>query len=669
MKRIKFKKNSTRVVFNMAIVEILCLLALYLFTYFSVTNLLKDKAVDTMNVIAKDRAEVVEDYINRWVMYVDDFSLSGIVNDCLNNPDDSKIRDTAQKYTDSYVAGKTGIEGLYIALNDTYVLTHNNPDSLNQTFRTGDSLVALQSSLNFHRNAFCTGFVVAPVTKQKVIPVYKAIRDEKGLPIGFVGGAFLSDELDKKLDHLSEGDGKNFRYNLIDCVSCTYLYSDNKDTIGTECTISELVKIARERNKKVKEQNSSGYYVVEDSGEEFFTAYHYMEQYDWIFVVSGSVKDVYSSIDLFRGILTSICVFILVALAVITRLVVKVILKPLDVIGNEISRLQDNNYEDNPVMQKYMGREDEYGKIANVVEKLKISLKGKNEIYTELLKIQSIGVLSVNYKTDEVIVINRAALRMLGITDADEFEGKLETLYEKIGENNKQGLCDIIEVLKGKDDESICEYTIQHFDNSVVYALSHGKCVDISSGEKVLMISLTDITEKKIAEKKLMILSETDALTGISNRRSGERRITDALIERENGMFIIMDANKFKYVNDTYGHEVGDLVLKAIADAMVKTFRTSDILVRLGGDEFVVFALGIKDREIGQLVVDRFFKNIEAIDIPELNGYKISMSLGAVIRTEEDNFDSLYKKADNLMYESKTKGGNAVEFLVPGENA
>ena len=127
-------------------------------------------------------------------------------------------------------------------------------------------------------------------------------------------------------------------------------------------------------------------------------------------------------------------------------------------------------------------------------------------------------------------------------------------------------------------------------------------------------------------------------------------------------MFCLFDANKFKSINDGYGHSAGDKVLIEIANCLKKTFRDTDILIRLGGDEFVVFAQGIESQKIGTQVLDRFMNNISNINIPELNGHKISISLGAVLVSDNEDFPQMYSKADSLMYECKQRGGNAYKF-------
>ena len=169
---------------------------------------------------------------------------------------------------------------------------------------------------------------------------------------------------------------------------------------------------------------------------------------------------------------------------------------------------------------------------------------------------------------------------------------------------------------------------------------------------------------QKQEKHHLLRLSQTDAMTGIYNRGGGEKAIRSALEIGAQGLFLLLDADKFKSINDNYGHDVGDLVIISIAKALSHTFRDDDIVMRLGGDEFAVYALGVLDEEAAMRVIDRFFGAVDAIDIPSLGDRKICVSLGAAFwrETEPVDFDELYKKADQKLYDSKQTEGNTVTF-------
>ena len=165
------------------------------------------------------------------------------------------------------------------------------------------------------------------------------------------------------------------------------------------------------------------------------------------------------------------------------------------------------------------------------------------------------------------------------------------------------------------------------------------------------------------AEKKHLIrLSQTDAMTKLYNRGGGEKEIRLALEAKAAGVFLLMDADKFKSINDTFGHDAGDKVIIAIADALRKSFRDEDIVMRLGGDEFAVYAPGITDEEILEHVIVRLFATIDAIDIPELKGRRICISIGAAFfhQDESISFTELYKRADENLYISKEVEGNKI---------
>ena len=167
------------------------------------------------------------------------------------------------------------------------------------------------------------------------------------------------------------------------------------------------------------------------------------------------------------------------------------------------------------------------------------------------------------------------------------------------------------------------------------------------------------IDDQKKREGKLLYLAQTDIMTGISNRRSGEKMIERVLNNKVSGMLCLVDCDKFKSINDTYGHAVGDKVLIAIAETLQKVCRDKDVIFRLGGDEFAIFMPGMMEQKAAENFFERLFENIRQIDIEEMQGKSIEISMGACFYegTEEVSFDELYKNADSVMYQSKEKQG------------
>ncbi|MCR5748106.1 MAG: GGDEF domain-containing protein [Lachnospiraceae bacterium] len=176
--------------------------------------------------------------------------------------------------------------------------------------------------------------------------------------------------------------------------------------------------------------------------------------------------------------------------------------------------------------------------------------------------------------------------------------------------------------------------------------------------------NVDDIVESAKEREELKALAETDSMTGILNRGSGEQKMIVALASGKRGMFCIIDIDLFKSINDNFGHDVGDKVIRGIADIIKDEFRDRDIIFRLGGDEYAVFAFNVLDETRGKAILERVFRRVENLEIPELNAEKISVSAGAtIVRPGESlTFEEVYKKADEGVYKSKIVRGNDLTF-------
>lgn len=179
-----------------------------------------------------------------------------------------------------------------------------------------------------------------------------------------------------------------------------------------------------------------------------------------------------------------------------------------------------------------------------------------------------------------------------------------------------------------------------------------------------VMFLTEEIDEEKRARDRLQYLAETDQLTGITNRGSGEGKISELLRRDVGGLFLLMDIDKFKEINDNYGHNIGDQVLIGVAEAMKHVFRDRDIIMRLGGDEFAAYAPGVFDKEAAQNIFERLVTAIHDMRVPELSGRTIDVSVGAAFyyNTDTFSFTELYKRADGCTYESKKNQGSAIAF-------
>jgi diguanylate cyclase (GGDEF)-like protein len=159
----------------------------------------------------------------------------------------------------------------------------------------------------------------------------------------------------------------------------------------------------------------------------------------------------------------------------------------------------------------------------------------------------------------------------------------------------------------------------------------------------------------------------TDSLTKLYNREKFNQ-VCEQMLMRQHWTptntfgLIIVDVDHFKSVNDTYGHQVGDAVLIAIADTLTRTIRTSDILARWGGEEFVILLPDV-DIEKVILVADKYRQAIEQMHIPEVG--MITASFGVTIFSHGDTQEMMIYRADLGLYRAKKNGRNRVESVLP----
>ena len=172
------------------------------------------------------------------------------------------------------------------------------------------------------------------------------------------------------------------------------------------------------------------------------------------------------------------------------------------------------------------------------------------------------------------------------------------------------------------------------------------------------------INEAKKRENHLRYLAQTDMLTGLNNRGSGEQKVKELLQQGQPGALALIDCDRFKSINDTYGHMVGDQVLIALAEAIAKCIHKGDIALRLGGDEFAIYMINIVDKEKAKVHIQHVFDEVNKIHIPQIYDHPIHISMGVTFFQPETpmKFDRLYQQADKALCESKRTVGTIATF-------
>ncbi len=187
--------------------------------------------------------------------------------------------------------------------------------------------------------------------------------------------------------------------------------------------------------------------------------------------------------------------------------------------------------------------------------------------------------------------------------------------------------------------------------------------------------TLTDITSKKAAAEEIQSLAFYDPLTKLPNRRLLLNRLTHALAASsrngQRGALLFLDLDHFKILNDTLGHDLGDLLLQQVAQRLTACLRESDTAARLGGDEFVVLLEDLSDQDIDSAAQAKAagYKILAALSEPYLltiHPHHSTSSIGITLfGTQQTTAEELLRQADIAMYQAKAEGRNGLRFFDP----
>lgn len=202
----------------------------------------------------------------------------------------------------------------------------------------------------------------------------------------------------------------------------------------------------------------------------------------------------------------------------------------------------------------------------------------------------------------------------------------------------------------------------------IIDVLAAVRLVTLPDGTKTFQAAFRDITSQKDAHQRIEFLANHDHLTSLPNRRllrdRMERAIGNAVRHNSRVALLFLDLDHFKVINDTLGHEVGDLLLQSVAERLRTCVREQDSIARLGGDEFVVILVDLPNNEAVATVAEKI---VDSLSMPYLaGGYDLhtSPSIGISLYPDDgNNFDALLQQADAAMYHTKENGRAGYRFF------
>lgn len=215
------------------------------------------------------------------------------------------------------------------------------------------------------------------------------------------------------------------------------------------------------------------------------------------------------------------------------------------------------------------------------------------------------------------------------------------------------------------------EHRIVRKDGSIRFVREQGAFDFDSAGRAVRCVgTVLDITEQKSTEDRLAYLAHHDPLTDLPNRTLLQERLMRAVVHAErrrvNAAVLFLDLDRFKYINDTFGHVVGDELLVQVAQRLSRVVRAGDTVARPGGDEFVVVLEDLDDAESASELAQRIRREFSRAFDLSVGPQFISASIGIALYPHDGVTPSdLLRAADSAMYRAKERGGNDFQFFTP----
>lgn len=281
-------------------------------------------------------------------------------------------------------------------------------------------------------------------------------------------------------------------------------------------------------------------------------------------------------------------------------------------------------------------------------------MKESNENIIKLFKIVHGALFLIDLESCNVLLMNKEAEKLI---NAEFKEGTNIKNYFKI---ESRDICDVFETIKEYEHKENMEIELTLNESQKMHAIVTSVKTHFKNKDAVLM-GLFDISKQKQSEEAFKDMAIKDNLTGLNNRYYFEHRLKDKIEEAEKYdetiSMLMLDLDQFKTINDTYGHPVGDDVLKLTANTLIEVTRKSDDIFRVGGEEFVVL-MPKTDVYAADIVAEKIRVAIENSEHPVAG--KITASIGVAERLKSETLINWYKRVDKALYCAKEGGRNRI---------
>ena len=301
------------------------------------------------------------------------------------------------------------------------------------------------------------------------------------------------------------------------------------------------------------------------------------------------------------------------------------------------------------------------------------ALRQAEEKYRAIFEDAVVGIFQITPE-GRPLSVNRALAEMHGYDSPEHLLAEVSNLARQLFvDPGRMG--DLRRALDENDVVRSAEVEVYRRDRSKKWVLLNLRAVRDADGNIALNEgTVEDITDRKVAEERVQFLAYYDALTGLPNRTLLQDRLSKALASarrrKDKVALLFLDLDRFKIINDSLGHSVGDLFLKEVAERLKTWAREQDTVARVSGDEFLIVLTSVKDIPDAAVAAERLMDTMIAEFAVQGHSLGISCSLGISIFPEHGTEgETLIKNADAAMYCAKDYGRNNFQFFTEDMNA
>lgn len=359
-------KMAVKISLISIVILVIGLVGLWFAANREMTEVMKESIIQQLNNSVETQAEIVRNYVDKAETYLIGYAQAPIMADTLQNTADTSGTAALQEYTDAYAATGNNLENIYAADYNSTVIASYVQGVIGVTLREGDALKQLQDALS--KGMYNTGIMASKSTGAQVISMYYPVNDKDGQPLGYVGAAIYAGDLRDTLNGLS-GRQEGSNYLLLDAAAGSYIFCPEDEMIGTAVENADVLNII-ERARNAGNQAQSFEYTDSVTGKKIISAMYYMEDRDWVLVALTDWDIAFAPVYTLSIMLAILCLIVLVIISFAIWFSVMLIARAISGEAAIIQEIGTLNFTGRQRLDRYCGRKDEVGMIANAMKVL-----------------------------------------------------------------------------------------------------------------------------------------------------------------------------------------------------------------------------------------------------------------------------------------------------------